>query len=181
MTDQPNQQIRDQQQGRGDSALRTLLPLVVLVLGGGFLWGCGTDQPLEPAATSSSIQSGTFQQVSSNGGRASGGGIDRVPAVAVDPLKEAMARDYLQQIQDAAPAEREDVLMDGLLSPEPTVQLMALNDLEPMLSWNAQARADLEAMLYYQNDPGMRRRMEDLLAKEVAPILQPTDASAAQY
>jgi len=157
---------------RGAPAARLLRAALVIGLFWGLFWGCGTDQPIEPAATSST----TPPSVDHSGGEASTGSMT---AEAVDPEKVQQAMTFQQQVQETDPATLQEVLLDGVASADPNIQLMALNQLEPMLAWNAQARSDLENMLQHETDPGMRRRMEDLLAKEVAPVLQSADASAA--
>ena len=178
MSDQPDQ-IHDPNREQKRGAFAAWLPGSFLFMGviWGSFWGCGTDQPLEPTAMSSSNQSDSVRQPYHSGGGASSG---TTAAEAVDPDTERQAVAFLQQVQGADPAVLHDILFDGLSSPDPNIQLMALNGLEPMLSWNAQARSDLQNMLQYESDPGMRRRINDLLAKEVAPVLQPTDAGAAQ-
>jgi hypothetical protein len=146
----------------------------------GLLWGCGEEEPFQPTAMSSSNQSGSFQQAHRYARGAASGAADEGMAEVVDPVKEEQLRVYLDQIQGAGAATRKDVLMSGLSSPDQTIRLTALNELEPMLAWNAQARSELEVLLRYETDPGMRRRMENLLDKEVDPILQPTAAYAVE-
>ena len=72
--------------------------------------------------------------------------------------------------------EQRSALFAGLNSANPDVRLAALNDLEPMLAWDAQARENLEIALIAETNPGMRMRMSDLLAKEVSPVLQSATA-----
>lgn len=148
--------------------------------------GCGTgDETLGPVVKSSSSSSGSGlrqQAVPSAAAGSFGDDASPVPVKdAIDLLKEKAAKDYLQELQTADPADREDLLADGLYSPDPTIQLMALNDVEPMLAWNDQARTDVEGLLQYTTDPGMRMRIEDLLSKEVSPVLQPTSAYAGPH
>jgi len=151
--------------------LNCSLALGVIV---GCVWGCGADQPYQPAATSSLSRSDSFQPAPHDGGADSVGSMTN----SANPEKEQQAMAFQQQVQETDPADLQNVLLDGVASPNPDIQLMALNGLEPMLSWNAQTRSELETMMRYETDPGMRRRMEDLLAKEVSPILQPADGGA---
>jgi len=152
----------------------------------GSVWGCGSDQPIDPTAFSSNQSIAQWhsnaQQAEINGSGAYQQG-DVVPAAAVNPEKVKLVKDYLQQLRDAEPEDRENVLMDGLTSPDPDIRFMALNDKRfgDRLSWDTQARSDLQQMLQYEADPGMRRRMEDLLAKGASQSVQSTHASAAQY
>ena len=160
--------------------------LAVLLLGSslfmGLLSSCGTGEPIQPAATSSSNQSESYpsQPVQPAYRHRGGDSYEAVVESVGDPKQAGRLMAFKQQLRDAESETIEDVLAGGLNSPDPAIRLMALDRLEPMLRWNAQARSDVEQILQHETDPGMQMRMSDLLAKPADPILELSAADAAQ-
>jgi len=151
---------------------------LAMVLLMGVSWGCGSDQPLAPTATTSMSRSHSPQSAYQNGG----GGPSDTSAQSDEYAEQAnRLATYQQQLRDADSDTTQDVLVNGIYSDNPAIKVTALNGLASMLSWNAQARADVERVLQFESDPGMRTYIEDLLAKESShELLQATSAGAAQ-